>query len=210
MFVCLVILIVTFGCIFRNVSFKGCYKVSSTQILNYLQPIKQHVETINLDYCYWLSARCCDIVAKCSNLVGLHILHVNITVQRLVGLLASLKKLQRISVTIKNVREFQMLLDRNRDAQQTMRGVRVLTIQVKNQPVQAKMMTMQFLAVTSFFEYCCSLEELHVQGLFCSKGIPPYVLNPQVNFDLLVKGMTLLCEGIERVAGGFCALFGVC
>ena len=43
------------------------------------------------------------------------------------------------------------------------------------------MMTMHFLAVTSFFEYCWSLEEFHVLGLFCTKGIPPYVVNPQVS-----------------------------
>lgn len=159
----------------------GCYQVSSSLVVNYLQPIKQHVESLNLNYCYWLSSRCCDTVVKCTNLISLHLLHINISVQRLVGLLAALKRLQRVSITIKNVREFQTLLDRTPQAQDTMRGVRVLTIQVKNQPVQAQMMTMHFLAVTSFFEYCWSLEEFHVLGLFCTKGIPPYVVNPQVS-----------------------------
>ena len=167
----------------RNVSFMGCYQVSSNLVVNYLQPIKQNVESLNLNYCYWLAPGCCDTIVRCTNLVSLHLLHINISVKRLVGLLAALKKLQRVSVTIKNVREFQTLLDKTPRAQETMRGVRVLTIQVKNQPVQAQMMTMHFLAVTSFFEYCPSLEEFHVQGLFCTKGIPPYVVNPQVSVE---------------------------
>ena len=161
----------------------GCYQVSSNLVVNYLQPIKQNVESLNLNYCYWLAPGCCDTIVRCTNLVSLHLLHINISVKRLVGLLAALKKLQRVSVTIKNVKEFQTLLDKTPRAQETMRGVRVLTIQVKNQPVQAQMMTMHFLAVTSFFEYCPSLEEFHVQGLFCTKGIPPYVVNPQVSIE---------------------------
>ncbi|XP_070210010.1 F-box/LRR-repeat protein 18-like isoform X2 [Littorina saxatilis] len=164
----------------KNVSFTGCYQASTSLTVNYLQPIKSRIESLNLNYCYWLSSQCCDTIARCANLVSLHLLHISMSAKRLVALLASLKKLERVSVTVKNVREFQTLLDKNPEAQETMRGVKVLTIQVKNQPVHAQMMTMHFLAVTSFFEYCHSLEEFHVQGLFCTKGIPPYVVNPQI------------------------------
>ncbi|KAL8624102.1 hypothetical protein ACOMHN_036105 [Nucella lapillus] len=164
----------------RNVNFSGCFALSSNDVVTYLRPVVHSVETFNLNHCYWLSARCFDTVVRCTNLVRLHILHLSISMPRLISLLVRLKKLQCLSVTMHNIREFQSLLDGNPEAQETMRGIRVLTIQIKNRPVHAKKMTMQFLAVTSFFEYCSSLEEFHVQGSFCSKGIPPYVVNPQI------------------------------
>ena len=112
-------------------SFTGCYQASNSLVVDYLQPIKQDVESLDLNYCYWLSPRCCDMVRRCVNLTGLHLLHIDVSIKRLVELLALLPKLQCVSATIKNVRGFQTLLDYTPPAQETMRGVRVLTIQVK-------------------------------------------------------------------------------
>ncbi|XP_076438503.1 LOW QUALITY PROTEIN: F-box/LRR-repeat protein 18-like [Babylonia areolata] len=164
----------------REVNFCSCYAVSSTMLVTYLRQVTQYVEVLNLNHCYWLSASCCDTIVRCCHLVSLHLLHLKISMPRLVSMLAHLKHLQHLSVTLHNVREFQSLLDGNPKAQGTMQGMKVLTVQVKTRPVHAERMTMQFLAVTSFFEYCSSLEEFHVQGSVCSKGIPPYVVNPQI------------------------------
>ena len=168
--------------LFRCVSFTGCYFLSSKCLMEYLRPIAGCIECLNLNYCYWLSLKCCGIIMKCINLISLHVLHIEMSAKRLVDMLSSLKKLQRISFTIKDVRDFQTELDRNAGAQEALSSVKVMTVQVRNDPVQAQIMTMHFMAVTSFFEYCSSLEEFHVHGLFCTRGVPPYVVNPQVSY----------------------------
>lgn len=165
----------------RRISLVCCFKLTTPRLQQYLRPVTKHVEHLNLNYCYWLTATAFDVISHCTNLVSLNILHLKITPKRLCGMLAVLSKLQCIAFSVKDMRDVHTALANSAGAQRTLQGLQRVTIHFRNQVEYSETMAMHFVARPSIFEHMHSLEEFHVLGFPSnSKGIPQYILQPQV------------------------------
>ena len=149
----------------------------------YLQCSTSHLVHLNLNACYWLSGRVFDnSISRCANLTHLYLLHCSVTVKRLCRIMAALDKLKVLAFTIQDLRDFHSELATNQAAQKTLRHLQVICLHFRQQLEFSPHISMHFLSQPSFLEYCQNLEELHVLGTpSCSKGMPQYLLQPQIN-----------------------------
>ncbi|XP_046356196.1 F-box/LRR-repeat protein 18-like [Haliotis rufescens] len=203
-------------CLVRQTAFQSCYRLTDDLLINYLRTASLHIETLNLNYCYWITGRVLESgVGCCKNVRNLQLIQCNMTVKRLCRIMEGVKKLKTLAFTLQDIRDFHTELGTSPDAQLTVAGLRVICLHFRHQLEFSHNISMHFLSQPSFFEYCRDLEELHVLGSpSSSRGMPRYLLQPQIHNKDNLKNLRVLClnDAIDPAARMFFfgTLFEVC
>ncbi|XP_050401799.1 F-box/LRR-repeat protein 18 [Patella vulgata] len=191
----------------KHSDFNSCYDLTDNILQTFLSSTTIHIESLNLNYSYWISGSLLEsAISRCTNITNLQLLQCKVSVKRLCRLMSCLVKLETFAFSTEDIQEFHTELTQNSVAQKTLANIKKICVHFKHQLEFSKSISMHFLSQPSFFEYCEHIEELHILGHpSCTKGMPKYFLQPQINKKENLQHLKVLSinDAIDPVARMF-------
>ncbi|KAK3791324.1 hypothetical protein RRG08_012510 [Elysia crispata] len=165
----------------RHIAVAKNYWLTSEKFRDFLRPITESVEELNLDSCYWLRPAGLDIISKCTNLTSLHLIQVRLSVKNLCSIMSILPNLTNLSFSISDIRDLHPELAASKGAQECLARLIKLSLHFRHQLVYSNCPVINFCSGPTLFEYCRKLEEFYVYGFPSNaRGIPKYIFQPQI------------------------------
>ncbi|GFO03006.1 F-box/lrr-repeat protein 18 [Plakobranchus ocellatus] len=165
----------------RHITVAKNYWLTSEKFKDFLRPIADSVEALNLNSCYWLRPAGLDVISKCINLTSLHLIQVRLSVKNLCSIMSFLSNLTNLSFSISDIRDLHPELAASTGAQECLARLVKLSLHFRHQLVYSNCPVINFCSGPTLFEYCRKLEEFYVYGFPSNaRGIPKYIFQPQI------------------------------
>ena len=186
----------SFLILFRHICFARNYWLTTDKFQQYVKPVQDKIETLNLNSCYWLKPSSLEnVISRCTNVTSLHLIQVRVSIKTLCNIMSNLKSVVKLSFSISDIRDLHPELSASPGAQECLSRLTSLSLHFRHQLVYSNRPVINFCSGPTLFDYCQTLEELHVYGFPSNaRGIPKYIFQPQItNPDNLsnIKVMTL-------------------
>ncbi|XP_005093982.2 F-box/LRR-repeat protein 18 [Aplysia californica] len=165
----------------RHLSFARNYWLTADKFQQYVKPVQDKIETLNLNSCYWLRPSGLDVISSCKNVSSLHLIQVRISIKNLCNIMSSLSSLTSLSFSMSDIRDLHPELSASPGAQECLARLVSLSLHFRHQLVYSNRPVINFCSGPTLFEYCRNLEEFHVYGFPSNaRGIPKYIFQPQI------------------------------
>ncbi|XP_052798741.1 F-box/LRR-repeat protein 18-like [Mya arenaria] len=166
-------------CRFRNVCHdKEIFRYSDFQyhrgvglsekgLQEYIKTGCQHIETLNLNHCYWFTSSFLqNTVSRCKKVHNLFLLDCKLTPKALSKIICSIECLKTLAITVSSLLEFSNEINGNQNVQNALQHLRHFVLHIREENGASVPNNLRLSQQTTVIEYSPHLES------FCMIGAP--------------------------------------